>query len=1262
MKGLAEMAGGEEIRSLITKVALEEDMKSTDQTVALPVGTASLLLADVEASTRMIQTSEGQAAAEFATYDKIVSEAIGANRGVRPKDQGEGDSFIAAFSRPSDAVAAALEIQRRLVAEDSPIKPRMAIHTGEVQLRDQSNYIGLALNRAARIRAVANGGQILVSEVTAGMVADHLKDASLTDLGSHRLKDLSRPERLFQLVHADLPSEFPPLKSLDLLPNNLPVQRTTFIGRLKEMTEIKRLLDSTRLLTLSGAGGAGKTRLALHVAADLLESFADGVWFANLAFTEADDQVPGQIAEAIGLSEAQRQLLTTFIGSKSMLLILDNAEHVIAGASEWAGKLLDHCPGLKILVTSREPMNIDGEATYRVPSLTLPDEAVTTRLEALDQSEALQLFMDRAVRSRSNFKMTEENAADVAGICRRVDGIPLAIELAAARIRVLSPAQILEGLSDRFRLLTGSSRTAMPRQQTLRASVDWSYELLDANERKVLNRLSVFAASFDLDAAEVVASSDDLDRLLVLDVLTQLVDKSLVVAFDDGSATRYSMLETLRQYGLERLAESGEEESVRLRHREHFGHVAETVWDGLVRRMEWVKGFNSDMWVEVEAALEWTIAREDWELAARLFGAGLWGAETVGRDWLAKYPERLLPELPQGSMARLRVLANVGALAWTHPELIPYAQEAVEITRGAEDPEVQRYLPSALFGVGTGAMVIGDRGEAKKVLQELVESARALGQLYWELWGLAVDAKVRVLDGEVDEGLSTVRRLMERARELGSYLTGYLGFQAGLIHLQANRQEEALSYYLEAIPLMRQQKVRNVTLQWALDHASQTLIAMDRADEARTYVEEGVLFSRDYDLKSGNYWYLIQSLALLKTEDGQIDEAMALQSEAVEATPASRGAAHLNALTRLAGIELRHHDPAEGSRLLDEALRFAREYEPQRPSTGSDPFREVHGPLQLLAETSWEANAARSTRLLGFVDEWLRLNKVSRLAGGQRRRGEVMEKLVDALGAKRVEAELAAGKELGADVAIAYALGESSDPIASALITEDALEARLRTEGVVSDVDITSGRSDLPEAFVVPRAIHHLALAARARTRDPREAEQMLHEALAVFVEIEDDLLAAACLELIGQIAAAHESFEEAARLCGAALGLRERPGLASMSCESKEVVKAIGAQRFEALLEEGRGLSLSEAADYAARGRGERKRPSMGWQSLTPTEQKVAQLVAEGLSNPKIAERLFVSRRTIQSHLYNIFSKVGVQSRSELAAEFVRQQTEANT
>ena len=552
----------------------------------MSVETLTFLFTDIEGSTALLQrVGDGVYAQVLDGHHLLIRSALAAHDGSEVDTQ--GDAFFAVFSSPRACMVAVLEMQQALEAHAWPtgarVRVRMGVHCGEAA-RTAAGLVGLEVHRAARVAAVAWGGQVLVSEAAAVLVRDWLPPgAALTDLGTHRLKDLGRPERIFQLCGAGLPAEFPPLRSLGspALPNNLPAQLSTFIGREREVSEVRALVKSCRLVTLTGAGGAGKTRLGLQVAAELLDGSGDGVWLTELATITDQDAVAGSISEALQLAPRPGrpglEALLDALAAQDVLIVLDNCEHLIGGCAKTAEAILQRCPRVHLLATSREPLSIGGETIYRVPSLSLPGPG-EAGLPAPGSSDAVALLVARARAHGVALAVEEQAGPVVVSVCRRLDGMPLAIELAAARLRSMSLAELHDRLDQRFRLLTGGSRTALGRQQTLRAAVGWSYSLLTGAEQVLLGRLSVFAESFALDAAEAVCRSGGVDVLEVADLLGSLVDKSLVVAEPAGEGLRYRLLETIRLFAAERLAEAGDDEAAAAAaaHCAHFLAVAET--------------------------------------------------------------------------------------------------------------------------------------------------------------------------------------------------------------------------------------------------------------------------------------------------------------------------------------------------------------------------------------------------------------------------------------------------------------------------------------------------------------------------------------------------------------------------------------------------------------------------------------------------------------------------------------------------------------
>lgn len=594
-----------------------------------PSGTVTFLFTDIEGSTKLWEAHRELMQAALARHDALMRQAIETNDGYVFKTV--GDAFCAAFHTAPDALNAAISAQFALSTENwdaTPIRVRMALHSGNTEERG-GDYFGPPLNRVARLMC-GHGGQVLLSQAVFDLICDQLpRNVTLRDLGDHRLKDLTRPERIYQVIALDLPSAFPALKTLDTLPNNLPIQLTSFIGREKEIEETKRLLAKTRLLTLTGAGGCGKTRLAVQVAAEVVDEFPNGVWFVELAPLADPALVPQTIAAVFGLREEQArpvlEVVIDYLHEKNLLLVLDNCEHLIDACAQLADRLLHSCPKLKILASSREALGISGEIAYRVPSLSLPPKDSSREVwQTLTQYDAVRLFIDRAGTTEPSFAITLQNAAAVAQICQRLDGIPLALELAAARVKVLSAEQISKLLDDRFKLLTGGSRAALPRQQTLRALIDWSYRLLSGAERILFRRLAVFEGGWTLEAAQSVCGSDPILEEDILDLLIHLVDKSLVLVELQGDAARYRMMETIRQFAREKLLDSGEGARLRNRHLDYFLHWVEEVEPKL-------KGAEQLVWLthlEIErdnsrAALEWAVDNDE-EAGLRLAGGLVW--------------------------------------------------------------------------------------------------------------------------------------------------------------------------------------------------------------------------------------------------------------------------------------------------------------------------------------------------------------------------------------------------------------------------------------------------------------------------------------------------------------------------------------------------------------------------------------------------------------------------------------------------------------
>jgi predicted ATPase/class 3 adenylate cyclase len=809
---------------------------------SLPTGAVTFLLTDIEGSGTLWARHPTAMRGALARHDEILSQGVTDHGGVVIKHRGEGDSFFAVFSRPSDGVVAACRTQIALAREawavPEPILVRMALHTGEAELRG-GDYFGTAINRCARLRALASGAQILLSSITAELVADHLPEpVGLLDLGEHRLRDLTYPERVFQVLHPELPADFPPLRSLDAHRHNLPVQSVPLVGREREMDEVKsRLRDpAVRLLTLTGPGGVGKTRLALQVAADLLDDFPDGVFLADLAAVTDPALVAPAIAQVFGVRESAGQRLfdrlSNSLRGKHMLLVLDNFEQVLPAADDVAA-LLSVCPHVKFLVTSRAVLRLSGEHVYTVPPLSLPEHGVAIPAEYMIESEAVRLFVERARSVKPDFRLNAENVEAVVEICRRLDGVPLAIELAAARVRLLSPQAMARRLSTALSLLSGGARDLPARHRALRSTIDWSYRLLDERQRAFFRRLSVFVGGCSLEAIEAIVmpgiqTADDTSKaglepfhaglhepaLDLLDAITALIDASLLEERETPEAEpRFEMLGMIREYGLEQLAAAGEIESVERKHAEYFLQFAEIGLAGLESDEQalWIRRFGREH-DNLRAALRWSRARGEIEYAVRLSGAMFWswfahGRWSEGIEWL----EDSLSRYPDRTVWRARTLFGAGRLRTLLGDFERGRRHYEDSLAISEQLGDSRMKGRALYMLGTLRATVGEPRAAGEMLEHGLEVATEAN----DTWAMA-----------------TIRGTL-----------GELAWQAGDYDTARTYLEEAARYFRE--------RHEHWSLAHVINHLGDFMRAQASYDHAETYYEESLQLFAELGVKDG---------------------------------------------------------------------------------------------------------------------------------------------------------------------------------------------------------------------------------------------------------------------------------------------------------------------------------------------------------------------------------------------------------------------------
>ena len=750
--------------------------------VELPAGTVTFAFTDIEGSTRLWETEPAAMARSLVLHNEMLHAAFGHHGGAVFSTMGDG--MAVAFSSAAGAVRAALEAQRALMAAPWPaetgvLKVRMGLHTDEAVLRHgqavlrDGQYVNRPLNRCARLMAAAHGGQILMSDATEALVRSQLPDgATLLDLGEHRLRDLAGRMHIFQLVHPDLPGAFPVLRTLDAFPGNLPLQVSSFIGRGRELKQTAAALGEARVVTLIGVGGVGKTRLALQVAEQVLPRFGDGAWLCELApirdAAGVDDAVAAVFSVTARAGHSTRDALVEFLRNKELLLVLDNCEHLLAGAAALAAVLERSCARLVILATSREGLGIDGEQLVPVPPLAAP--GADADLETITDAEAVRLFVERAAAVKPDFTVTAENAAAVAAVVRRLDGVALAIELAAARVPAMTPAELARRLDRSFAVLAGGRRGAVARHQTLRAAIDWSFELLAEPEQRLLGRLAVFAGGCTLQAVETVCSGEGIDPGAVFELLASLVARSLVVAGESGPQSRYRLLETIREYGEERLEEAGETERWRARHAGYYAGFPRQVREHAHAPSDeafWAVRLSAEQ-DNLLAAWSWAVDTGNLDTAFAIL-AGFAPCE-VWSSYPLLLPGAAALELPGATehpgyplaLAVSAVLVSFRADVTGAEELCGRAADA-NARRDTPDWRVEETLCAARQNI---AITTGAFADAARLAEQAAGLARAGGDLADVSVELAIAAAARVFVGDASGAVPLASEALALARQI----------------------------------------------------------------------------------------------------------------------------------------------------------------------------------------------------------------------------------------------------------------------------------------------------------------------------------------------------------------------------------------------------------------------------------------------------------------------------------------------------------------
>lgn len=868
---------------------------------SIPSGNVTFLFTDIEGSTKLSQEFPETLQYALDIHHTLMQDAIESNNGY--VFEIIGDAFCSAFQNAEDAVKAAVDAQLNLVNEkwaDAVIKVRIGIHSGNAEWNGKT-YMGyITLARSARVMSCGYGEQIIISSSTYELCKDKFlkfvpssqttvlkikHEIFFRDLGERRMKDVIQPIRLFQIISPGLREDFPPLKTLDARPNNLPVQLSSFIGREGAMKEVKNLLGQSRLLTIIGTGGCGKTRLAMQTGADMIDEFANGVFITEFAPVSDPSLVMQTLLNSFGVKENQgkspEELLTEFLNDKEMLLILDNCEHLIHECARLSEILLSRCPKLKIIATSREALNCSGEQTYRLPSLSLPDPSAVNTPEMLTNYESVRLFIERALSVNPNFRVNDSNASALSEICIRLDGIPLAIELAAARVKILSLEKIQERLNDRFNLLSSGKRTALPRQQTLKALIDWSFDLLSDNEKILWGRLSVFNGGWTMDAAEEICSDGKIRKNEILHLLSQLAEKSIII-YDEGKE-RYRILETMKQYGEDKLKETDNAEVILEKHFEYFLNFSETAEFNLT-------GAKAKFWLDnletehnnIQSAIEWSLNKGFKNRSAKLAGVmgNFWkirGHCSLGNQLL----EKILINTHGISKSVLGKAMDVSGMLFLnqgeHEKAYKIHSESLGLFRELED---KNSTAVSLYNIGDVEYSRGNYEKAKKLYEESLEinmeiendtgisnNLNCLGNVAWNL------ADYEQAQKFYEDALSMWRKIGDK-NGIAVSLNGL-----GNVFSIRGKYDQALIYYNESLDYRRDLGDKN-GISSSLNNIGNIAFYIGDHELTRKSFEESLLLRREIGNKFGITTSLI-NLGVAESHIGNYEDAKIFFEESI---------------------------------------------------------------------------------------------------------------------------------------------------------------------------------------------------------------------------------------------------------------------------------------------------------------------------------------------------------------------------------------------